>query len=271
MTPGIVFIPSSSTLVQGINRGGALLFRESSAVPATAPSRSLLVELYKRWFQISSLIRFSVSGNIGVVCFYIIERMLYAQLCQIDGLPDILEEYKDSVSYFFGYLLQIFTQHLLNATLVYGLDTIDTREKYLKTLIGQFSVYGFSLFGSTILNLALLRYGIDRNTSFFTTMILFAIVNYFLIQWVVQRATAAAYEKDMAARKKGYTLLPNNNNKNARNKRTVLQRVSRGGATESRSWFGRIFRRQRREYNSGEEVDRDEVNESCVAFVRQYR
>ncbi|KAL3944984.1 MAG: hypothetical protein SGBAC_000960 [Bacillariaceae sp.] len=270
MTPGIVFVPSSSTLVQEISRGGSLLFRES-AVPAPAPSRSLLVELYARWFQVSSLIRFSVSGNLGVVFFYIIERMLYFQLCQVSNLPEILEEYKDSVSYFFGYLVQIVTQHLLNAALVYGLDTIDTREKYLKTLAGQFSVYGFSLVGSTILNLVLLRYGIDRNTAFFATMILFAVVNYFMIQWVVQKATAAIYEKDMvAARKKGYRPPPND--KNARNKRTVLPRVSRGGGTKSRFWFGRIFRRQkRREYNPRDGVDSDVVNESCEAFVRPCR
>lgn len=235
---GIVFVPNSTPLVQEISRGGARIFRES-AVPVPAPSKGLLVELYERWFLINQLIRFSVSGNLGVICFYIIERLLYHQLCQISSLPDILEEYKDSVSYFFGYLIQIVTQHLLNAALVYGLDTIDTREKYFKTLLGQFSVYGFSLFGSTILNLVLLQNGIDRNTSFFATMILFAIVNYFMIQWVVQRATAAIYEKDMIARKKGYT---SPNDKNSRNKRTVLPRVSRGGATKSRTWFGRLFR-----------------------------
>jgi len=107
------------------------------------------------------------------------------------SLPSFVQSYKDSVSFFVAYMMQIVTQHLLHAFLVYGLETINTREKYIKTLAGQFSAYGFALIGSTILNLVLLRMGVEKTVAFFGTMLIFSLLNYFLIGWIVRRAVSS--------------------------------------------------------------------------------
>jgi hypothetical protein len=54
-------------------------------------------------------------------------------------LPPVVKEYMDSVSFFFAYVLQVIPQHWLHAYLVYGMDTIDTRQKYFTTLLGCYS------------------------------------------------------------------------------------------------------------------------------------
>jgi hypothetical protein len=253
-----IILSNSDLLIQGISRGGARWFKE--AIPPPLPPKRVLADLYKKWFLISSLIRFSVSGNLGVICFYVIERFIYHQLCQISSLPVIIEEYKDSVSYFVGYLIQIVSQHLLNALLVYGLDTIDTREKYIKTLLAQFSVYGFSLVGSTILNLFLLSSGMERNTAFFSTMIAFAVVNYFLIQYVVHKTTTSISEKVVAsATKKGYKMSAS------------LQKIQRGGSLSPPPLFGVTKPLPERTIilNPDVPVNADTVNKSRLSFIKK--
>jgi putative flippase GtrA len=169
-------------------RGGAPRAFAPPSRTRRNPAISQKSNLYQKWFLIPSLARFSVSGNIGTLCFYFIERFLYSCLLKHEeSLPVVMNEYKDSISYFFGYLIQIVTQHLLNALLVYGLDTIDTYKKYIATLVAQFAVYGSSLVGSTLLNMVLLQTGMERTRAFFVTMIVFAAVNYVLINWVVQK------------------------------------------------------------------------------------
>ena len=175
-------------------RAGAVVFGLPSIgggvqkVPSAAPSSgSAASNVYTTWFQVSEPIRFFVSGNIGNVCFFFLERLVYFQLCNMnDVLPQSVVDYKESVSFFIGYLLQIVSQHLLNAVLVYGVDTIDTRAKYFKTLVGQSSAYVFSLFGSTFLNLGLLQAGLEKSTAFVSTLTIFACINYFVIGYIVR-------------------------------------------------------------------------------------
>jgi hypothetical protein len=171
-----------------VARGGA--FGKAAAIPPTAPpSSTSIASLYKSWFiHASEPVRFFVSGNLGNLCFYFLERLVYFQLCKMSSLPPVVEDYKDSVSFFIGYLLQIVTQHYLHALLVYGLETIDTRDKYFKTLLGQSSAYIVALFGSTFLNQALLSTGVNKNMAFLTTLWVFACINYFVVGWVVRRA-----------------------------------------------------------------------------------
>ena len=200
----IVVSPTSDWLVREIARGGARFVQNSTPTKTSSSNTKVAgaaAELYAKWFQISSLVRFCVSGNLGNLCFYFIERLVYYQLCQMNSLPSWVEEYKDSVSFAIGYLLQIVTQHLLHAFLVYGLDTINTREKYMRTLLGQAYVYSFALVGSTVLNLFLLRTGLEKTKAFFATMVLFAIINYFLIEWVVKRVTTTSSTKNVATGK----------------------------------------------------------------------
>lgn len=245
-----IILSDAGLLVQGLSRGGARWIKE--VIPPPSPSKRVLADLYRKWFLIGSLIRFSVSGNIGVLFFYIIERFLYYRLCGISNLPVIVEEYKDSVSYFFGYLIQIVTQHLLNAFLVYGLDTIDTREKYFKTLLAQFSVYGLSLVGSTIMNLVLLNSGMERSTAFFATLIVFAVVNYFLIEWAVRKTTASTETK-------------------AYKGRSSLQRIQRGGSMPPPALFGvtKDWTRTTVIFNPDVPVNSEKVNKSRLALLNK--
>lgn len=51
-----------------------------------------------------------------------------------DNMHSFLRKNKETVSFTVSYLAQISIQHWLYAVLVFGRDTINTREKYLKTL-----------------------------------------------------------------------------------------------------------------------------------------
>ena len=213
-----------------VARGGA--FGRAAAIPPTAPPSTSIESLYKSWFiHASEPVRFFVSGMFGNVCFYFLERLVYFQLCNMSSLPPVVEDYKDSVSFFIGYLLQIVSQHWLHAILVYGLETIDTREKYFKTLLAQSSAYVVALFGSTFLNQALISSGVTKNAAFLITLYVFACINYFVVGWVVRRAAGPVLlenvEKNVSATAKAL--------KNQRAKITVgtSKRVPRGGACAS--------------------------------------
>ena len=107
------------------------------------------------------------------------------------NLTEFLQTYKDSVSFFTAYVVQIVTGHLLYAILVYGLHMIDTRHKYWQTLWGQFQIYGLGLFGATAMQSYLLSLQFDKTTAFVITTASFAGINYLLVSWVVQRVTTA--------------------------------------------------------------------------------
>lgn len=273
MTAAAAIIPPFAlSAVGSIARGGTRIL-QASPVPSSSSSaqsrqgRALFANAYRRWFEFSSLVRFFVSGNIGNLCFYLIERVIYHQLCQFDdgSLPRLIEEYKESVSFFIGYVLQIVTQHLIHAVLVYGLDTISTREKYLKTLMGQFSAYGLALIGSTAFNLFLLRAGLDRTVAFFTTLVLFAFINYFLVGWVVRISTASSssveenYKFGAIKGKKGTikkSAVKSNANK-------LVQKVRRGGSTEflpSSRWFASSLPLHELVGMTGRPIDAKDVN-----------
>ena len=200
---------STTTTVGGVLINAAIFLRGGAAArlgSAPVKTPSLIQELYNQWYQLSEISRFFVSGNIGNVCFYFIENFINNQLCNASSLPPFVKEYKDTVSFFVGYILQIVSQHSLNAFLVYGLETINTREKYIKTLLGQYSAYGLSLCGSTLLNLLLLRCGMEKTIAFFTTMAVFACANYFVIGWIVRLAaekSSADKVKNGDRKKKG--------------------------------------------------------------------
>jgi hypothetical protein len=140
------------------------------------------------WYSLPELFRFFVSGNLGNMCFFLIERGLYTFIERIPSPPTFLMEHHDSASFIVGYILQIVTQHLLHAWLVYGLNTINSRDKYLRTLGGQASAYFTALIGSTVLNIFLRKRGMSKNTAFVTTLYLFACINYFVIGWITRRS-----------------------------------------------------------------------------------
>ena len=118
--------------------------------------------------------------------------MVHRYLLSIPSPPAFVSEHQETISFFVGYTLQIATQHLLHAIMVYGLHTINTREKYFKTLVGQYGAYLTAMVGSTILNTWLRNQGMGKDKAFVATMFLFSIINYFVIGWIVRQAAGAA-------------------------------------------------------------------------------
>ena len=85
-------------------------------------------------------LRFFVSGNLGNVVFFALERLLYSLLNhKQQHLPPFLVKYMDGASFMGGYFLHIIVQHWLHAFLVYGMHTINAPDKYFKTLIACYS------------------------------------------------------------------------------------------------------------------------------------
>lgn len=157
-------------------------------------SWSSSLSLYGKWHRtVPEPFRFFVSGNIGSIFFFLLDSGVHSLLCSLpkDFLPSAIQANKDAVSFFVGYLIQIWMQHFLNALLVYGLGSINTKEKYISTLRGQYSAYMFALFGSTALNIALSRAGFNKKVAFVLTMSIFACINYVVIGWTVKRANKA--------------------------------------------------------------------------------
>jgi hypothetical protein len=226
-------------------RGAQVLKKAPPSGPENKVSGPPILQvLYSRWFDVSSLARFFVSGNLGNICFFFIERFIFVQLTKQESLPEFVANYKETVSFFVGYLLQIITQHFLHAVLVYGLETINTREKYFKTLLGQFYAYGIALFGSTALNLSLISSGLDKTVAFFSTMVIFACINYYLVGWLMKQALGSATEAEASAGRKGTRSLQKSNKNAATTARgsamkvgtkkdeklDAIRRIRRGGA-----------------------------------------
>ena len=109
--------------------------------PVSAPVPVNIDRIYSEFYKLPEAFRFFVSGNFGNVVFYTLERILYGRICKLTNLPILIEEHKHAVSFFLAYLVQVATQHWLNAFFVYGLDSISTKEKYLRTLRGCYRVY----------------------------------------------------------------------------------------------------------------------------------
>ena len=224
-----------SATVLGAMRGGALFSdgvssrrpKSRKAPPSKVTTGDRFNQLYTTWFKVSQPIRFFVSGNVGNVLLFYFERIAYYLLGHIDqwlslGLPQFVTEYKDSVSFFMAYICLLPTQHILNAMLVFGHDTIDTREKYLKTLFAQTNVYLFALCGSTVLNAMLMKTGMNKTLVFCLTLWIFACFNYVVINYLERRITG-----DAAASPRKPTRKPGRNQPRAKK----VAFISRGGGT----------------------------------------
>lgn len=149
-----------------------------------------MIQFYHTWLKLPQIFRFSVAGNLANLVFFYLEKVIFRMLSHIlvtssvlsSILLDGIEKYQDEMSYFSAYVIQIVSTHLFYAFIVYGVDTIDTYEKYSKTLLGQFKVYGFGLFGATFLNSYLMTSGgLSKTLAFWTTTMICAVFNYFLV------------------------------------------------------------------------------------------
>ena len=173
----------------------------SSSSDSDSDSDDLMIKLYQKWMTLPQIFRFGVAGNLGNLGFFYLEKVIFRLLSHFlattsvlsSALMDGIEKFQDGMSFFSAYVILIVLNHLLYAFLVYGMDTIGTWEKYSKTLMGQFKVYGFGLFGATFLNSFLIKSGgLGKTAAFIATTATFAIFNYFLVSWVVEKAIASS-------------------------------------------------------------------------------
>jgi len=173
---------------------------DTTSIATIITGKNPVIRSYRKWMGLPQIIRFGVAGNLGNIGFFFLEKVIFQQLSYLlakssspSAFLEGIEKYQDGLSFFSAYLIQIVTTHLLYAFLVYGLDTINTYEKYSKTLWGQFKVYGVGLFGATALNSFLItRGGLNKTWAFWTTTATFAVFNYFLISMVVKNAVESS-------------------------------------------------------------------------------
>jgi hypothetical protein len=167
----------------------------SSADVVTKAAKSWVAianQVTTTWFALPSPFRYLMSGNIGTICLYTLEYLLAEYIITHNRIPSVLHPYREIVTYFVGYLLHIIVQHYSHALLVYGIDTINTRKKYISTLLGMYATLMSSAIGSTMVNAMLLHCTnnfFTKKTAFITTLVLFAGINYFVLQWMMKMNT----------------------------------------------------------------------------------
>lgn len=142
----------------------------------------------KLWLdKVPEPIRFMTAAGLGNILFFNIDRAFYQSIVVplTKDTHKLFQKNKETISFFFSYLIQVGFQHFLNALLVYGLDTISTLEKYVDTLILSYSSYSLSLIGSTMGNAILISRGVSKNVAFWSTIVTFGMVNFFLLRFLI--------------------------------------------------------------------------------------
>lgn len=174
----------------------------SLAVTLTAPHAVASMRSY--WSE-NSAVRFAASGFIGNAIFFgldlaflpIIKGASQKQ-CFVKVSKTIATN-AESISFFAAYLVDIFVQHALNALLVFGLDTIATRQMYLSSLAAAYTAYFGTLCGSTVLQAYLLRLGVSKSIAFWSTIALGSVVNYLVLTALAARSESASKVRSESA------------------------------------------------------------------------
>jgi uncharacterized membrane protein len=204
-----------STLVRGGAKAASKPPPSSKILGAISNTKSAVANTF---YAIPKPLRFFISGNLGNVVFFYCERGVSAGLESVADLPVLVQSYKESVSFFLGYVIHIVFQHFLHAFLVYGLATINTLAKYFTTLFGTYGTYVTSAVLSTALNGAFLKMGMDKTVAFVSTLYFFAIINYLVIGWIVKKSSQDVTVKQ-GRQKQRNTKTKTKTNKNVPNKR----------------------------------------------------
>ena len=98
----------------------------------------------------------------------------------------------------------------LNAWLVFGLDTIGSREQYLSSLATTYTAYFGTLCGSTVLQSFLLQRGISHDIAFAFTIALGSLVNYIVLTALnaVNSAESSESSKQIKTNSGGLAMIP---------------------------------------------------------------
>jgi hypothetical protein len=185
-SPSPSLLSNALSRSNGGNRRGGLNVAKKAARNAFYDTYALVAA---KWYRLPQVSRYFVSGNLGNVCFFLLEKSIHRLLHdREDWVPDWLPVSKHTLSFVVAYMAQVIPQHFLHALLVYGLRTINTPAKYGRTLAGTYSAFALSMVGSTALNSVLIRF-VSKDAAFMSTIVVFAIVNYFAISWIVRVTT----------------------------------------------------------------------------------
>lgn len=185
--------PPPRLLSNALSRSNGGAGRKGDLDGAKKAARNAFYETYAsiaaRWYRLPQVSRYFVSGNLGNVCFFLLEKSIHQILHdRPDRVPDWVPVSKHTLSFVVAYMAQVVPQHFLHALLVYGLRTINTPAKYGKTLAGTYSAFAVSMVGSTVLNSVLIRF-FSKDAAFMSTIVVFAVINYFAISWIVRVTT----------------------------------------------------------------------------------
>mmetsp|Transcript_9112 Transcript_9112/g.13495 ORF Transcript_9112/g.13495 Transcript_9112/m.13495 type:complete len:297 (-) Transcript_9112:431-1321(-) len=201
---------TAATTTTAFNTATAVTVATSVVSPPPSSKRALpnrrqqAIDVIEKYFQLPEMIRFGIAGVLGNMMFFAIDKVIYNDIIPLlaptqdeyDGskthgivqtLSFFLNDHREATSFFVSYLIQIVAQHSLNALLVFGWDTINTREKYLKTLVGVYSAYSSVLVVSTILNAVLINIGVQKDIAFWGTLAGTGVLNYYLLSWLATR------------------------------------------------------------------------------------
>jgi hypothetical protein len=173
-TDGSSAIVASSTMVV-----------DRSSWPSVAAMQRAGVRLYQ-WYHatVPALVRYIISGNLGLLG---LEAALRIHL----PIPAPLA----SASFLLAYVLHIPLQHYLHAALVYGMETIDTAQKYRQTLLGLYSTLVVSGVGTAALHSYLQSWTalqhISKSTQLLWTLYAFALLNYLALTYLVNPSASS--------------------------------------------------------------------------------
>lgn len=187
MTDLVITFSPGYLMANNLPRGGALWQVESATRHGNANTvgmsrqESAEVKVGILWYTLPEPLRFFVSGSLATAALFLLEKVMRGLLAQT-SLHRSSSKHIGTISYFLAYLLHIAVQHALHALLVYGLQSINTRQKYASTLLGTYQALLVSCCGSTILNTYLVNIGLDRDVAFASTLVVFSGVNYLWIQ-----------------------------------------------------------------------------------------
>ena len=119
-------------------------------------------------------IRFTTSSFIGSVAFWALNELTVAMLPAACPSPI-------TVAWFLSYLVSIWLQHWLIATLVYGWTTA-----YWPGLVATYTGYSGALVVSVPINAGLVQYlDFTASMAWVGTLCITGIANYFLLGWLL--------------------------------------------------------------------------------------
>eukprot|EP00929_Paragymnodinium_shiwhaense_P013946 TRINITY_DN121798_c0_g1_i1.p1 TRINITY_DN121798_c0_g1~~TRINITY_DN121798_c0_g1_i1.p1 ORF type:complete len:173 (-),score=17.45 TRINITY_DN121798_c0_g1_i1:323-841(-) len=122
-------------------------------------------------------VRFMTSSGIGSAAFYVLNELMVAY--------NPYKWQKITVAWFGSYVISIWLQHFLHATLVYGWNA-----SYWRGLFSTYMGYSAALVVSVPINAGLVNYlGLNAGQAWLGTLLLTGIANYFLLGFLLKADT----------------------------------------------------------------------------------